>query len=178
MKTAADVDYSATVASVKASLQARGVDLSGPAGGYAIVSRVAWLKRADGAGLLRKTSGNRYKDCSVDIIAFPDGSIADCLGDAGGENKPTWQVGTPVDASRWVAPTDPGDDVETPTEPTAGTVDLAPVLAALNALAARVAALEARPVPTIACEEQSISTSRSWAHSHTVNVPVTRVQGQ
>ena len=86
------------VAAVKAQLQARGVDLTGPCGAFAITKRVAWGLRATGAGLLSKPSGNNCDGFAVDIVAFPTGMIVDILGDAGNANTPLWNTGEPVDA--------------------------------------------------------------------------------
>jgi hypothetical protein len=78
------------------------------------------------AGLLSKTEGNRgcWDQCySVDIIAYPDGSIYDALIDAGfndqagnqtpGAAGPSWGEGEPVEADRYRPPTSvipaPGD---------------------------------------------------------------------
>ena len=97
------------VAEVKAQLQARGVDLTGPCGAFAITKRVAWGLRATGAGLLSKPSGNNCDGFAVDIVAFPTGLIVDILGDAGNGNTPLWNTGEPVDAARYRPAIDPGD---------------------------------------------------------------------
>lgn len=97
------------VASVKANLLARGVNLSGECGGFAITQRVAWQLRGTGAGLLSKPSGSNCQGFSTDIIAYADGRIVDILSDSGGSNGPQWNPGEPVDASRWRAAFDPGD---------------------------------------------------------------------
>ena len=95
------------VAEVKARLQARGVDLTGPCGAFAITKRVAWGLRATGAGLLSKPSGNNCDGFAVDIVAFPTGMIVDILGDAGNGNTPLWNTGEPVDAARYRPAVDP-----------------------------------------------------------------------
>ena len=95
------------VAGVKAQLQARGVDLTGPCGAFAITKRVAWGLRATGAGLLSKPSGNNCDGFAVDIVAFPTGMIVDILGDAGNGNTPLWNTGEPVDAARYRPAVDP-----------------------------------------------------------------------
>lgn len=92
------------VADVVNDLRARGVDIGGPCGALAIVKRVAWRLRAEGAGLLEKTSGNQCEQRAVDIIVYPDGHGFDVLtgsGDANG-NGPDWSA-TPIDSggSRW-----------------------------------------------------------------------------
>lgn len=99
-------DYTAIVASVKANLQARGVNLSGPCGAAAITVRVAYQLR-DSYGLLLKRAGNR-------AVFLPDGTCLDgdstsapgyatdyviqiatgygfdLLQDGGGANGPQW----------------------------------------------------------------------------------------
>ena len=101
------------VQAVKNDLVSRGVDLSGPCGGFNITKRVAWILRAQGIGLLDKPSGNNCQGYSVDYLVFPDFSGRDILGDGGGENSPLWSVepnepaGTFV--GRWRAAFDPGD---------------------------------------------------------------------
>lgn len=92
------------VADVVNDLRARGVDISGPCGALAIVKRVAWRLRAEGAGLLFKNTGNNCEERAVDIIVYPDGHGFDVLtggGDANG-NGPDWSP-VPIDsgASRW-----------------------------------------------------------------------------
>lgn len=98
-----------TVAAVKSSLQARGVSLADACGAFQITKRVAWQLRSTGAGLLAKPSGNNCDGFAVDIIVFPDGHAFDILSDAGGANGPNWGPIEPVEASRWRAPSDPGD---------------------------------------------------------------------
>lgn len=97
------------VATVKSDLQARGVDLSGPCGGFQITKRVAWILRAEGAGTLDKPTGNACLGRAVDIIAYPDGHIFDILVDSGGANGPAWQDGGLVETSRYRPAFDPGD---------------------------------------------------------------------
>ncbi len=97
------------VRSVKADLEARGVDLRGPCGAWAITSRVIWALRTEGAGGLEKLTGNNCAGRAADIVCFAGGQIVDILGDAGGANTPIWQPGDPVDPARWRAPVDPGD---------------------------------------------------------------------
>jgi hypothetical protein len=97
------------VAAVKAQLQARGVDLTGACGAFAITKRVAWGLRATGAGLLSKPAGNNCDGFAVDIVAFPTGLIVDILGDAGNGNTPSWNTGEPVEATRYRPAIDPGD---------------------------------------------------------------------
>jgi hypothetical protein len=116
------------VAQVKAELEAAGVSLVGPCGAYDITRRVAWRLREDGAGLLDKPDGNNCDGYAVDIIAYRDGRIFDCLGKSGGEedqaghpipgtgNVPIWMAATPMgnEAARWRAPHDPDADPAPP----------------------------------------------------------------
>lgn len=111
---------SSVVADVKASLVARGVELSGSCGAFEITKRVAWKLRAQGAGYIRKNPGqNNCQLHGVDIIMYRDGRIVDILADSGGSNGTTWDTSkAPVDPALWEAPVDPGDgDVQQPTEP-------------------------------------------------------------
>lgn len=81
----------AYVAAVKHQLEARGVDLSGACGAFAITKRVAWGLRGQGAGLLSKPGGNNCNGFATDIIMFDNGNKAvDILSDGGGSNGPTW----------------------------------------------------------------------------------------
>jgi hypothetical protein len=102
------------VAQVKADLQARGVDLSGPCGAFAITARVAWTLRSTGAGLLDKPAGNNCQGRAVDILIYPDGTAFDILADSGGANGPSWNPIAPIDSDRWRAPVDP---THSPTNP-------------------------------------------------------------
>lgn len=112
------------VAQAKADLIAAGKDLSGNDGAFLIVMEAA--SRIPGAGVLDKPSGNHAvfdgQSYAVDIIAFADGRIVDCLIDGGGANTPSWDTTkAPVDPSRFrpavailgappivVPPVDPG----------------------------------------------------------------------
>jgi hypothetical protein len=101
------------VASAKADLVARGVDLSGECGAFQITRLAAWRLRAIGAGLLAKTSGAQCQGFAVDVVAFPDGRTFDVLIDGGQANGPDWRQHLPHDpavASRWRAAVDPGID--------------------------------------------------------------------
>ena len=133
------------VAAVKADLVARGVSIVDACGAFQITARVAWRLRATGAGLLDKPNGTQCQGRAVDIIAYPGGGIVDILIDAGGANGPTWALGEPVDASRWRAPTDPGDGppvvvppvVVPPYQPPPVAIDLGPVYQRLDSLSAQ-----------------------------------------
>jgi hypothetical protein len=123
------------VAAVKQELQQRGVDLSGPDGAFKITSRVAWRLRANGVGLLEKSSGNNSRGFAVDIVCFRDGRQVDMLRDGGGENGPQWNVLEFVTPDRWRAPLDPQDEQPSGQTPTPGhptTVDLSAVVAAVR----------------------------------------------
>jgi len=129
------------VQQVKAQLEAKGLDLSGPCGAFAIVKRVAWLLRDSGAGLLDKPAGNNCNGYAVDIVCYPNGKIRDILGDAGGANIPQWQDGEleVVDPGRYRMALDPGDEplpsppLPTPT-PQPPSVEVAHLLIALDQL--------------------------------------------
>ncbi len=96
-----------TVIQVKNDLIAKKIDLSGPCGAFAITSRVAWLLRNEGAGLLEKSSGNNCNGYATDIICYPDGHIFDILSDSGGSNEPTWNDAGIVSAIRYRIAFDP-----------------------------------------------------------------------
>jgi hypothetical protein len=111
-------DHTATVAQVKAHLQAGGVNLSGPCGAFEITKRVAWQLRGENAGLLSKPDGNNCESYAVDIIAYPSGVIVDMIISAGDDNGPTWNILPElVDPSRWRPAFDPGDDPGPPDDP-------------------------------------------------------------
>lgn len=112
-------DNTDIVAQVKADLEARGVNLSGPCGAFEITRRVAWALRGDGVGLLQKTSGNNCNGCSVDVVCYRDGTWVDVLINSETENRPAWQVGPDkLDPSRWLPPIDPGGTPAPVPEPT------------------------------------------------------------
>ena len=105
------------VSAVKAELEGRGVNLSGPCGAWEITRRVAWELRADGAGTLTKMIGNQCRGHAVDILAFRDGTIVDVLVDAGGTNTPAWQDAGVFEITRWEAPVMFVDSVPPPGAP-------------------------------------------------------------
>lgn len=114
---------SSVVASVKADLQARGVDITGECGAFQIVKRVAWQLRAQGAGLVAKQGGSQCQGYSTDLIQFapPAGHWVDILQDAGGQNVPQWTDNGVGDGSVWRPPVDPGDSTPSPMPPSPGT---------------------------------------------------------
>jgi len=105
----------AYVGAVKAWLTARGVDLSGPCGAFAIVKVVAWGLRTSGYGLLSKPGGNNCKPpgsqeaFATDVVVCPNRTdIVDLLQDGGGANNPIWLLRqNEVDPARWRAPVEP-----------------------------------------------------------------------
>jgi hypothetical protein len=95
------------VAAIKANLQARGVNLSGPCGAYQIVENVAWGLRGTGCGTFFKDGGNNCTQRSTDVVCYKDlaygvARIYDILGDSGGLNTPMWGDKEPEDISRWL----------------------------------------------------------------------------
>jgi hypothetical protein len=82
--------------------------------GLELVKRVAWLLRGQGAGLLRKDSGENVAqwlgmNFSSSRICFKDGHIYKLLGDAGpgGANTPGWSDNDFVDVALFVPAMDP-----------------------------------------------------------------------
>lgn len=145
----------AVVQSVKTDLEARGFDLSGPCGAFAIASRVAWQLRDTGLGLNHQDANRTHcashgGTWSPDFLIYPDGNGVDTLIDGGGANTPSWQP-KQGDAARWRAPfnpdegTTPGPDPEPPQPPDVvcrfQPTDQSAVLAELSALRAEVAVL-------------------------------------
>lgn len=134
-------DATAIVAEIKQQLEARGVSLLGPCGAFEITKRVAWRLRDVEAGLLQKSTGNACEGFAVDIIAFPDGSIVDCLVNAENENRPAWNPNGAVDPARWRPAIDPGDGeapVPIPVPPSPGPVEPELDLSALFELVANL----------------------------------------
>jgi hypothetical protein len=109
------------IASIKADLVARGVNLTGPCGAFEITSRVAWALRDEGFGLIAKNAaqngctvnGQRY---AIDAIMLKDGQTFDILISAGGEedanrqpipgtgNGPAFQVTGAAPRESWRGP--------------------------------------------------------------------------
>lgn len=149
-----------TVETVKAYLEARGEDLSGPCGAFKITKRVAWALKDTGAGLLEKTSGNNCEGYAADVICYPDGRTFDILEDGGGKNGPRWAQHLPHDpavAARYRPAIDPGDVPDSGNQnkpdpggnkPDPGTVDLSALLAQIQHIASRVDDIRAELVLT------------------------------
>jgi hypothetical protein len=120
------------IASIKADLVAKGVNLTGPCGAFEITKRVAWALRDEGIGLVAKNAaqngcdanGERY---AIDALMMRDGQTFDILVNGGGEerngvpipgtgNDPAWQVTGAAPRDSWRAPfdvdrnVDPGPD--------------------------------------------------------------------
>lgn len=74
-----------------------------------VTSRVAWALREQGAGLLRKDSGENIADyhgvsVSVSRVFFRSGRLVKVLTDVPTTCGPSWQDNGTEDPSRWVAP--------------------------------------------------------------------------
>ena len=127
------------VEQVKAELEAAGENVSTPCGAFKITKKVAQRLAYTGAGLLSKPSGNNCDGYAVDIVAYADGRIFDCLIDGGGANEPSWNQGENVDASRWraveaapVPPVSIPDPPPTNPPPTECRCNLGPVEASMD----------------------------------------------
>ncbi len=105
-------DHTEVVRQVKKYLVDEGVNLSGNCGAFEITKRVAWVLRGEGAGALTTWHSGQCDGLATDIVAYPDNSGADILGDSGGANNPQWLGGPPsTEASvKYAGPaTNPGD---------------------------------------------------------------------
>lgn len=182
-----------TVEEVKADLELRGEDLSGPCGAFKITKRVAWRLRAMGFGLLSKTAGNNCEGYATDIVVDSIGGYYDILGDGGNANVPQWPNSPEAgDFSRWRPAVDPGDPEPTPKpepepdpKPVPPPFDPTPLIhriaslerivdalqGSLDTLSGRIAQVENTPFPAL---EVSGSTSRTWGHAHAVNLTVNK----
>lgn len=128
----------------------------------ALCNAVAWIHRAEGFGLSRKTSGTRGRrhdgqECCHDVVMLLDGRYWDILTAAGGASTPNWSStpnGRITDPARgWLAPIAPKDTpVPVPNPPTLTPIPVptpAPVCQAvdlsprLNTLSAQVELLRA-----------------------------------
>jgi hypothetical protein len=109
------------VAQIKADLVARGVNLTGPCGAFAITRPLAWALRDEGYGLVHKEPGQNGCDANgdrfaIDALMLKDGQTFDVLVSAGGEedhnkqpipgtgNIPAWQKVKPQPPANWRAP--------------------------------------------------------------------------
>ena len=124
------------IASIKADLVARGVNLTGPCGAFEITKRVAWALRGEGFGLVAKSPAQNGCDANgerfaIDAIMLRDGQTFDILVSAGGEedanhqpkpgtgNGPAFQVTGAAPRESWRAPfqVDPLPDPPKPDPP-------------------------------------------------------------
>jgi hypothetical protein len=112
-----EIDHADVVKQVRNFLAALGLDLTAACGAFEITKRVAWQLRGEGAGLLDKPAGNNCRGYASDIVAYPDGTIIDILGDAGGANTPQWNSIGVVGADRYRPAIDPGDAPPPPPPP-------------------------------------------------------------
>lgn len=140
----------------------------------AMLNAVAWKHRDQGWGLLRKGSGNScplgstFISCDI-LIDSRGGHHFDVMIDAENTARPTWSdVGPCVlgpssgcDMARFLAPVDPGPGATpgTPPDTPAPAVDLAPIVARLEALERAVQALNA----TVPAVEQHVADARAVA---------------
>ena len=108
------------IASIKADLVARGVNLTGPCGAFEITKRVAWALRGEGIGLVAKNAAQNGCDANgvryaIDALMLRDGQTWDILVNGGGEerngvpipgtgNGPAWQVTGAAPRDSWRAP--------------------------------------------------------------------------
>lgn len=137
------------VEAVKASLETRGFDLSGPCGAFQITKRVAWDLRAQGAGLHKKPHGHNCDGFATDIVVMKKSDtvyeVYDILIDSGGQNDPTFDLkGLINDPANYVPAFDPHDAPPAPTpspEPPRQPADLTAVFQAIYTLDANLAAL-------------------------------------
>lgn len=82
-------DYVSDVDRITRALIADGVNVSGSDGAFEITKRVAF---GNGLFLVRKTQGNNSHGYQIDVVAAADGTIADILRDAGGENGAQFNI--------------------------------------------------------------------------------------
>lgn len=165
-----------------------------PALAYELLNRVA--VQHPGCGLLKKTAGNQYHGCALDILfTKADGHHYDVLIDApdatsnppyNGTSRPAWQDKGPMDLGRWVAPVGAAPAPEQPPPDPPQTVpvcDSAQKIAALTELVNEWIELTGKLGEDLhaynerlkAVEEDlatgfEVSTSRAWGHSHKVKV--------
>jgi len=154
------------VAMVKADLEQRGVNLTGPCGAFAITSRVAWTLRGEGYGLIHKSAGQNGCDApggryAIDAVMLEDGQTFDLLVNGGGDedkegrpipgtgNGPAWQIVRGQPPGAWRPPfnpdagaVEPGEPVLPPPGPDGEVHYLAAMAMALAAMAAHLADLK------------------------------------
>lgn len=136
-------DHLEDVKRIRRELTARGVIPAGivnpgnnerPCGVHEITRRVAWALRAEGWGLLEKSSGNhcewKGQRYSMDFVVMPDGRSVDIAvgGDFDGvttDAAPAWHVEMNANhIGRWRPPIDP-EDAPAPV-PTPGPIEPTP----------------------------------------------------
>jgi hypothetical protein len=84
---------------------------------YKVCNEVAWIHRAEGFGLRRKTTGNNYNGFAVDIVFHkPSNTLVDILADSENAGIPQWSEVGPGNPDEWVAPTDPNGGPPPPTD--------------------------------------------------------------
>ena len=122
------------VASIKADLVAKGVNLTGPCGAFEITSRVAWALRGEGFGLVAKNPGQNGCDANgqryaIDAIMLQDGQTFDVLVNAGGDedaqrqpipgtgNGPAFNVTGAAPRESWRAPFEVDRPIPDPPKP-------------------------------------------------------------
>ncbi|HTL39442.1 MAG TPA: hypothetical protein VL306_01380 [Methylomirabilota bacterium] len=92
-------------------LTSQGISMAGNCGAFEITKRVAWALRNEGAGLLVTFHSSACNGYASDIIAYPDDSQVDILGDTGGANNPQWGPFPSQNENgvHFASPFDPGD---------------------------------------------------------------------
>ncbi len=87
---------------------------------WKITNAVAYAHRDEGWGLLKKTGGTQWNNCSIDkIINLRTREAIDCLFDGEGVGEPQWGIfqWLPEFPSLWVAPTSGAPEPPTPPIP-------------------------------------------------------------
>lgn len=111
-------DHTDVVRAVKAQLEAAGVPVSDgqPEHLAQLCAHVAWQLRDEGCGLLDKPAGDNIapyhgRMISCSRVCYPDGTLRKIVSDAGpgGANGAGWGDDGTVDASRYIAATQPDD---------------------------------------------------------------------
>lgn len=164
-----------------------------PERNFEFVKAVAYLVEA---GLVKAPAGGEnvhaYKDVFVrtNRVVYPDGKLVKVLRDAGpgGANTPAWDVAPELEPDLYVALE---DAPEPPGEPSTPAPDLTPILARIDALEGRQAALSSRLEEVVGAVNTIVdqfgmgvrevlakmrvkgNTSRAWGHAHTVSLEIT-----